>query len=649
MNRILTISGADQLFTDHPEVKKSLLVLLETAFDNKKALFSPTEVEGLEDLLNYQLVNASPGDRYEFNYNSLATCRVVQELAEKRISKPMPTTIEEALTYAADFYLSLREPKPRTSWYFHLELEFDRYILIWLNQVHDVDVTAFLFSITEEMLDASVTIRHYAQSYASAFPYLVDDAAKYLETIKTQYGDVRQKENAMAALSDLANENPVKAATLYNYSKGNNGLDLFKLYSLLQIGLYPTDPSFYFLEAVETFRIKPAEGIVALSWIAYKNEDHIKRAFELVGAFPAETPEFYLFYPPFYCRLIENPFTPTAVRTTCFERISELLALDDSSLQQQLIWRLGLVTGHDEEKFKLVPQIIDINPRFIKEIFTRFKTAALLFQLLKEVYSHVGPAVNFQLFSDAFTDMHHNDPDGFELELLQLLTDDLALVRLAGLEVLRSRYGGLYEIDFLKLDEQHQLRAIETLLPHPHSIEELLPLILHLRNSSFETVCERLLTELTNLIWAFDHHLIDMVTKALDIEDAGDVAFIESLNNAYKEYEAIKKQKAAIQEFNPLLNQATDHEDYNRIDQELRAEAMKNAEEKSFFNQFTKTFGVIRGNAFKTEMSEDIVPMFTVSTSRLVDMRYYLNPDEYQWKYHQHMTARNYPAEEEAE
>jgi len=46
MNRILTISVADQLFTDHPEVKKSLLALLETAFDNKKALFSPAEEEG---------------------------------------------------------------------------------------------------------------------------------------------------------------------------------------------------------------------------------------------------------------------------------------------------------------------------------------------------------------------------------------------------------------------------------------------------------------------------------------------------------------------------------------------------------------------------------------------------------------------------
>jgi hypothetical protein len=649
MERILRISDADQLFADHPEVKESLYSLLETAIEHKKPLFAPGEVTGLDELLAFELLNTSPGERYEFNYNSLVTCRVVQQLAEKITGKPMPVGIEVALAYAAEFYLLLREPKPRTVWYFHLELEFDRYILIWLNQVHGIDVTEFLFTITEEMLDESIPIRHYAHSYASAFPYLNDDEKTSFETVTSLYRTEGKKDDAMTSLSDLAKENTGKAIALYEYAKANNGLALFKFYSLLQIGLYPTKEDHYFNEAVDTFILKPAEGIVALAWIPYNYEEHIKKAFELVGAFPADTADFKLFYPPFYCRLIENPLTPADIRSACFDRISELLTLDDSSLRHQLVWRLGLVEGYDLEKFKLVPQILELNPTFIKDIFARFKTAGLIFNMVRDVYIHAGPAVNFQLFTETFTDLHHNDPDGFELELLKLLTDDLALARLAGMEVLRSRYGGLYEVDFLKLDEQHQLRALETLLPHPQSIEELLPILLNLRFSPFDTVRSLLLSQLTDLIWAYDHHLIDMVTKQLDEKVATDAEFIRSINDAFTDYEAIKKQKEGILEFNPLLNQSLDHEDYLRIDHELRAESMKNAEQQSFFMQFTKTFGVIRGNAFKTEMSEDIVPMHTVSTSRLIDMRYYLNPDEYQWKFHQHMTSRNYPSEEGTE
>lgn len=647
MDRILTISEADQLFTDHPALKANLLSLLETAFAHKKPLFSSTEVPGLDQLLDYNLINASPGDRYEFNYNSLATCRVVQQLAEKMTGTPMPIAVEAALAYAAEFYLMLREPKPRTSWYFHLELEFDRYILIWLNQVHGINVTDFLFSITEEMLDASIPIRHYAHSYASAFPYLNDDVTKSFETLKKLYQEERKREDAMTSLSDLAKENPCKAAALYDFAKTNHGLDLFKFYSLLQIGLYPTAEDHYFQEAVDTFNYKPSEGIVALAWIPYNSEAHIKKACEMVAAFPVDTVEFKVFYPPFYCRIIENPLTPTEIRLACFDRISELLTPEDTSLRQQLIWRLGLVVGYDEEKFKLVPQILELDPRSIKDIFARFKNAPLVFNMVRDVYVQVGPAVNFQLFADTFTDLHHNDPEGFELELLNLLTDDLALARLAGMEVLRSRYGGLYEVDFLKLDETHQLRALETLLPHPQSIEELLPLLLKLRNSPYKAVRELLLSELTDLIWAFDHHLVDMVTKQIDQTISADAEFMETINGAYKDYETIKQQKEAIKEFNPMLNQSKDYEDYFRIDLELRAESMKKAEAKSFITQFAKTFGVIRGNAFKTEMSKDIVPMFAVSTSRLIDMRYYLNPDEYQWKFHQHMTSRNYSSEEE--
>src|SRR6202000_1102415 len=104
-------------------------------------------------------------------------------------------------------------------------------------------------------------------------------------------------------------------------------------------------------------------------------------------------------------------------------------------------------------------------------------------------------------------------------------------------------------VDFLKLPESGQKRALETMLPHPHSIEELLPLMMKLRSSPYESVREVLKQQLIELIWASDHHLVDLVKKQLREDDESDKQLLSELEAVYVEYEEIKKQKAAVQEF----------------------------------------------------------------------------------------------------
>lgn len=646
---ILTVKEAQDFLKDHQVLHDALFSLFETSVELKKPLFAPEDVPELAGLVANGLLQLSPGNRYQFNFESLVVCELLRELIEKSLETPMPDQITSALEYAESFYLKIKEPKPRTKWYFHLDMEFDRYVLVYLNQVHQVDVTAFYLALTPELLDKHIPLRHFDTSYFSAFPFLTDDISKCFATIKQLYEKEDKKEYAGRALTDIGKSNPGKGAQLYDYGKTNNAIELSGFLPRLQIELYNIEPELYLEEAIALFKLKPTEGIIALAWLSYQSQNHIQTAFELVTAHTDNSPEYMRQLADFYPRLIENKNTSDEIRTACFIRISEYLIVCDDTLQHQMVWRFGLIEGYDAQKYIMLAQIINLNPRYMKDLFSRFNDPKYLFDLLKETYQEIGASVDFNWFSDSFSDMQHRNPVQFEMELLQLLTDDLAIARLAGLMVLRSKYGGIYEVDFLKLPEAGQKRALETMLPHPHSIEELLPLMIKLRTSTYESVRELLKQQLIELIWAYDHHLIDLVKSRLQEDDENDKLLLHDLETAYTDFELVKQQKAAIQEFSPLQNELEPLEYYFRLEHEQRAEQMEKATSRSIFTQLAKNISVIRGSAFKTEGSTDITRMGTVSTSMLVDMRYFQNPDQYQWEYNQEMTGHNYLAEEGAE
>jgi len=645
--KLLTIAEARKLFAEHPQLHEKLKELFKISHENKKAIFKAEEIEEVDELVNYELLKKSTGDRFEFNFESLAVCLVLQEIAEERMGESMPTDITAALEYADKFYLQLRQPKPNHTWYFHLAMEFDRFILIWLNQEHDKDISEFYKSITPEMADSHIPLRSFGNDYAGAFPYLTDSVESLFETTKWMYADEQGKYEVKGAIANLAQENSEKAKALYEFAKNNGGIDFDGMLPGLLIRLYNTNPPHYFHEIEEIFKSSPAEGAIALAWTSYSDEEHIRRAFELFDSLPLGDPLLLNQYGAFYTKLIANPHTPADIRSKCFTRISELLQIEKSGIENDLISRLGWMDGYDEEKYALVPQIINLSPRYITDIFKKFSRADLLFDLLRAVYLSFGPKVEFQLFNDAFSDMQRNQPEDFEKELLLMLSDGIALIRFAGLNVMRSKYGGMYEVDFLKLDEQGQKRVLETLLPHPQSIEELLPSIIKLRKSPYPAVKELLSIKLKELIWAFDHHLIDMIKPIVDLEDADDSKFMNGINSAFEDYKAIKTLKESINEFNPVINELDDFEYYFQLEREQQAELMEKASQMSFMTQIAKNVGIIRGSGFKVEAGKEVTRTQKVATSMLIDMRYYRNPDEYEFNFQQQLSADQFSAEEE--
>jgi hypothetical protein len=251
--------------------------------------------------------------------------------------------------------------------------------------------------------------------------------------------------------------------------------------------------------------------------------------------------------------------------------------------------------------------------------------------------------VNMELFKDPLSTQFYVNRAESEKELLKLLTDDIAIIRFGGIQVLLSNNGSPYIVNFLVLNEEEQLRIIESLLTLPMiSVEELMPLVLPLRNSEFEPVKILLKNQLAELIEAYDFNLIELVQKNLDLNNIIDKELLESLEKSYSIYNEENKLRNSIKEFNPLDNELEFVELFYRLELEKQAEHIEKAQAKSFMTYIAKTMHIIRGSGFNTEENGTISMMGTVGISRLVDQRYSINPDQYEWKFRRNATGQNY-------
>ena len=639
-----------KFLSERPEIHAALEKLIEASIMLKKTSLAMADFSDEYELLKDMgyLGGGSP-EAFSLNYENLVVCQVLLEVGEKRLKEKLPIDVTAGLAFADRFALEMREPKPREYWNGHLDSNLGRYVLIYLNHAHCVDITSFLYSINEEMVDNHRALRSFGMRYRDAFPYLLDNTETSFKVIQHLHASKNTLSDALEALSTTGRKNPVKAEEILTYAKANNAVAMQGVLPNLIIGLYGSDPDHYLGDAFELFSVNAVEGIHALSWVDYSDEKHIRSAFEFVTSQPTREIEYLRGVPTFITRLIKNDHTPAAIKTAGFQLLDQYLDIDDDDLKSNLIWRTSMIDGHDEEKFALLPKMLAWGKsQVLNSYFDHFTSPKYLFTLIRDAFIMHGLNTNFDFFTDALHSQYHNNAAGFEQELLDLLTHHLAIVRFAGFQVLTSRYGGIYQVNLVQLDEKKQLRIIDTLLQLPTHIEELFPLILQLRNSTFTAVREKLKKALFELIWAYDRGIIELAGRHLDKGVAEDNDLLAALHSAFGEYEKEKDLKKKVKEFSPFENELELMEQFYRLEQEKNAEMMEKASERSFFSEMAKNISVIRGSGFKSELNKTITMMGRMEYSRMIDQRYSINPEGYEWNFKLGVLGNNYSTDNEA-
>lgn len=645
----MTIQEVQKFLDDQPAIESGIKEIITKSIEEKKSALPKKDFDVLitSGTLN-PYTEDIPTDRFRLDYDSLVVDEVLLRKAKEILGRDFPANILGALQFVNQICEEIRKPNIRTFWYEHLESGFETYALIYLNHIHGVDVSAFLYAITKEDRDQEIPLRVYEHNYTGAFSHINDNIETSYQTIEFFYSKPDSAHFALSCVDKIAKKNPAKAAMLYDYAKVNKAERYDRLLPALLIELYPIDRELYFKEAIELHGKDPVQGLSAISFYKYQDATEIEKAFTFISDEKKDDTNYKRVLVDFYCRLIENLATPATLRSECFALLRELfIKTDDEQVKLWLIRRISMVNGNDGEKFGLLPDLLAYNAQAVlNNFFDYFENPSQLFGLVKDGYLHHGMRVNLDLFKHAISMQFHRHPEACENELLKMLTHDLAIVRYAGVQILTSNVGRAYNVDFLKLDEEGQERVIETILFQPIGIEELLPLILQLRNSPFPQVQELLTNQLVSLIWAYDRHLIEHVNRHLDVTNPADKQLQGKLEEGYKTYATEKQLRNSINEFNPSQNEVDPLRLYFRLEAEKNAEIMERASSNSFFTELAKTITVIRGNAFKSEANPAITKLETISTSRLVDQRYYVDPEYYEWTFQLNAYGKNYGSTE---
>src|SRR5688500_9134636 len=147
----LTLQETQSLIENNPVAKRSLMDLIRHSIQEKKISFRVEKFNDHFDCLQkLGLVKSYPDNIFGLDYTVLPACYVLTIVAEDMMKQPVPVDAVGALAFANRFCELIRQPKVNHYWSGDLEMQLEAYVLIWLHQVHNIDITSFIQSITEK-------------------------------------------------------------------------------------------------------------------------------------------------------------------------------------------------------------------------------------------------------------------------------------------------------------------------------------------------------------------------------------------------------------------------------------------------------------------------------------------------------------------
>lgn len=627
----MNIIEAKKQLQDDPQIGVALRTIIIRSIEKKHPLFKTQETEEYQILQANSLTITHVTGSFEIQYDSFLACLVLLEIAEEILGEVIPQNIREAMAFANRFSTEIRNPKPNHIWDRNLVSDFKRFILVYLNSNHSIDITEFLFSTSEESLNEDKELRSFERHYRDAFPYLSDSfekAFKALQFIETN----GPKEYVAEILSEFGKHNLQRAAEFYTYLVANHSDDSTRYRSLLLIGLFDDNEEHYFKELQTLYAQHPSVAVMALAWIKYNKSEHIQEAHNMISIKPVDSEDFRRFQIIFWTRQVENENISPMLLNTFFEEIGKVYERVESNLKKEIEWRVSLIKGFDNEKFSLLHILVkNNNLNIIKEYFRYFSDAKFFFALIKDCYISVGPFIDFSFFQNGLQSLSDNNPESVKNEVYSLLSHELAVVRLAGIKILETRYVDTSGISLLLLNKEDQLNIMTSLQIQPAIMEGLFPFLLQFRKSDYAEVKGLLFEILKDLIWAYDKHLFESLKSKIDMTDAEDKELWDKFEMEFENFSKEKEARLSIQELNPVENEPKLMELYYQYENEYQAELMQKAQDKTTFAQFAKKIQVIRGSGYKSGHKDEISMMGTYEMSKPLDRRYYIDPDFHEW------------------
>jgi hypothetical protein len=614
-----------------------ITVLIHFTFESRKGKYEFSEIPDYDVLLEQGVLKIAEKDpqHLEINLDSILFNEVLLDIVETELKRNLPDNIVDALLFMDDFENHLKNKyhvDALSREYSNLINGLKAFTLTILN--NGLSVYDFYFELVKDKKQKRTNRSFFIDLY---FQFLIisNSSAEIILKSCIEYNNNEKYPSNYTKkfLYRLGETDGKLALQLYSYIIESDAVSYYGFIPNLLIGLYNSGYKEAFNDAVKLLKKDNIIAMKSFSGFIIDTSSEIEELFECINDIEPSSIEAANLKSLLFCMLIENEKTPTEIRKKCFEEIIGLLKSEDHKIADAVFQNVQYnLDNHEHEKYSLLHIYLNNTKNFniIKGFFYNSKDPKYLFDILIRNYDVSGFRGSIDLFKNSLNHFLDTSKEATEVLILDLF--NFRKYSLLAIKIILSDRSGVCRVDLLKLSKQEaQLFAIDSICNYPHSIDDLLPLLLKLKESKFKEVKDYLQTKLAELIFEVYHEsLLDLIKKNLT-NSKKDKDFLIPLQKALDEYSEMRESKAAIKDLDPRENERNLMDLYYRLEHENQAKMMKNIDkDENSFLSMMKNMVIVRGRAWKNEDSEDIRPLGYFESSMMIDTRAYKNPTVYE-------------------
>ncbi|MBC7000376.1 hypothetical protein [Cytophaga sp. FL35] len=606
--------------------------LITKVFETKKTQFKKAELEGVDILVKLKILKhlQEVPDLLELETNSFLFNQSLYDLAEGRIGKKFPNDISRSFAMVDGLEEILKKEndiKPNVIGSYSAILKgLKGYILFQLEK-NGVDIADFYKRIIGPSQKHENHLFLFDDCFFRFLPHSGYDAEKILG-ICDEVLDKGDSHYVLSFARELCANNLHLAKNLYFVSSKMKSLRHPVFLTNLAVGLFNNGHTGIFSEFEKIVETNPEEGYRFFSAIEINTKKVLYKVYRLVEKESAEAA--YQRRTNILGNIIESPLTSKTMRAKCFKKINSFFACKSDDVAHAVIWSVEFIKGYEENKYKLLISYLNRTSNFkiLDNFFFRFQNPSYLFRLIKSCYYTKWGRNSIKFFENAILHFWSQNLKETQNEILAMF-DPRFRLGLLPVEIIMCGHGHPLPIDLQLLDSKNkQLKAVECFCLYPHSINELIPILIKLRESPFPEVVTYLKDELAQLVFdSYNTMLYKSITDLLSTSKE-DKQFLAPIKKALDVYNEVKKMKSAVHDVNPHENEKELMNLYYSLEHEQRAKMMDSIGkgEGSFFG-FAKNTVIVRGNSWKIQGREEVMPLGTVKSEHWLDARAYRNPD----------------------
>jgi len=594
-----------------------------------KNSYKVNELRDASELLKINIVKENANHDLEVNYESDIFHKTLMNIASLELKKSIPDDIELAFLYCKEFEKHIRvkfKNEGYSTIYNHLfkavkinclkVISNENNIYHFLINLYDIPSRPKVLKNFEEIYFSFLLSSNYAPEivYNSCCAAYIDKSKNNRNT----YHVTKYLTEITAIKTDLANK-------IYLYGISNDIVKYPSFASNLLIGLHNANDKKAFNLAFDLLQLSIPEGLKAFRGFDIDTSLNVEKIYDAISPLLVETTEIADLKSSLLCHIIHHKNTPNYIIEKGFDQISFLVKSQNFEIARAVILNVQYcIRDYEDTKYNILIAYLGNTKDFsvLGDFFYEFNDVQYFFHMLITNYRAVGFKASVNRFEQTILRFWRKNQEQMEAYILNLFRHKG--LGLLGIKVILSA-GSPLKVDFLKLEEEFQNNAIESICNYPHSLDKLVTTLLNFRNSKFAQVNKNLELQLADLIFTTYHEsLYELIEKKLDIRK--DKKFLEPLKKALLEYQALKKRKA-IKDLDPFENERNLIDLYYRLEHENNAKIMKTSSEE---DRFFTTVKIVRGNAWKVDEREEVLPMQIIESRSMIDSRAYKNPIAYE-------------------